>query len=223
MTDSLSNCKLCLSAKADETGSHMLTAWIIASVFDEKGRKRDNEIIYNLDDQFFRFPYFGRSVSLDKINENIGRELSDSEIGSQKNIFIEDHVFCGNCEKRLKTIEDAFLEKVHRKLTKEKFETQDIISIEKKLITRVFFYSLIWRASISESIDFKLPQALENKLRVILNDTLELTLEETVENLEKHSFVILSLPMIVVKLEKTEYPTEMPVLFHTKYKKPLAL
>ena len=222
-SESLTYCKLCKSVFADKTGSHMLTAWLIASAFNTKGQKRDNEIIHKLDGELFRFPFFGRSVSLEKIEESIGRELSDREIVIQKNIFIEDYVFCKKCEKRLKTIEDAFLEKVHRKLDKEKFNNKDLAILNEGLITRVFFYSLIWRVSVSKFIGFKLPQNLENKLQDIINKTLELTLERTIQNFNKYSSNILGFPLIIVKLEKTEHPTEMPILFHLKYKRPFSI
>ncbi|HUW06230.1 MAG TPA: hypothetical protein VMW01_08205 [Williamwhitmania sp.] len=227
MPDSLPSCKLCNITGANETGSHLLTAWLIASAFDNERRGRDYEIIYKIDNEPFNFPYFGRSVPPEKIEQNIGRELHESEKDTQKNMFVEDNIFCKTCEKRLKTIEDAFLNKVHNNLNKEKIKNEankfnNCKELKDNLIIRLFFYSLVWRISVSKSVDFKLTVNLENKLRKLLNDTLELDLKKTTENMEKLRSKIVSLPLIIIKLEKTEHPTEMPVLFKLKYKKPFS-
>jgi len=64
---------------------------------------------------------------------------------------------------------------------------------------------------------------LENKLGRILNSTLELGLKETLKNLKEHEKEIISVPLIVIKLEKPEHSTELSVLFHQKYTKPYSI
>ncbi|KAB2868778.1 MAG: hypothetical protein F9K37_09545 [Bacteroidales bacterium] len=148
MSESLPICKICKRNAADETGSHLLTAWLIASVYDESGRNRDYEIIFNMNEKFFRKPYFGRNILPDKIEDIIGKKKEEIDFKNQKHAFVENHIFCKHCEKRFKIIEDEFLNKIHRKLRLENFsilknKKYSIQLIDNNLILRLFFYSQI--------------------------------------------------------------------------------
>jgi hypothetical protein len=78
------NCHLYKTKTANQTGSHILTAWLVASVFDKEKRNRDYEIMYEISPFDSSIPYIGRNVTPETIEEEIGRALTDEETQNQE-------------------------------------------------------------------------------------------------------------------------------------------
>jgi len=200
-------CLLCKENEADQTGSHILTAWITASIFDQQGRNRDYELIFKLTTLAQSENFFGRSVLPEKIEEELGRELTDSEKENQKNDLVRDFIFCKICEKKFKVVEDYF-KTIHLELDK-KLIPENIDAN----ITRLFFYSLLWRASILKFQNFTINEKINESLRIILNNNLEQTLNETIEKANKDKS-IRNYPLAIIKTPKPEQTTSNLIFLH---------
>lgn len=191
-------CEICNTNEANQTGAHIFPAWMIASAFDEKGRNRDYEVIHAIRSLDNELPYFGRSIQPEKIEESIGRELTEDEAESQKNFLVIDNLWCRKCENKLKILEDYFLENVDRNIID--FSNQkglDVKTIKANIfLIRLFIYSLIYRASITKLMGFKLEEKIERKLKSFLNKYIQENLPETIEFIERNT----------EKNELTDYP-----------------
>lgn len=154
------SCKLCLKKEADQTGSHLISCFIVSSQIGE----RDNEkgfIITSDPEQDY--------------SENLGSEG-----------IKEDFIFCTACEKRLAFIESYFSQELTNKIDKENFaENFPIVELEDENISQLFkcinvhpiafhllIYSVIWRASISKKplfASFNLEEDVLEELRFTLD------------------------------------------------------
>lgn len=102
-------CALCRKNEADEVGSHLAPNFIIHGAFsyDSKG-KRDHEIAY-LDRMYEpRQAFYGRNVSPEAINCDIGHDMTDEEVDANVNHLVYDHLFCKDCEKRFGILETEY-------------------------------------------------------------------------------------------------------------------
>ncbi|MBN1969875.1 MAG: hypothetical protein JW870_10950 [Candidatus Delongbacteria bacterium] len=218
-------CRICNINEANQTGAHIFPAWMISSSFDEKSRNRDNEIIYNISPFSYNIPFFGRSVSPDKVKGELGRELSDEEIKNQTNILVVNNLWCRDCEKKIKVAEDYFLSNIENQT--EDFSKEEEIKIKKfgnvnTQLLRLFFYSLIIRAHIARLGGVILNKKAETKIIRYFNKYLKLTLDETLNALANFpdKSQILSFPIRCIKTEKMENSTRAGVYIHHKYNKP---
>jgi hypothetical protein len=196
-----------------------------ASVFDINGRTRDYEIIYSISPSKLSMPYFGKSVQPDKIAEQIGRELTDQEIQEQQNNLIVNNMWCRSCERRFKLLEDYFLENVDRQITDfsncnntEVFELKDA----NKYIIRLFLYSLIFRAYVSERFGFSLIPKTHYKLKHFLDyyikSDLNTTLEFIASDPNKDQF--LKFPIRLFKSENDPSDSKGWIFIHDRHWKP---
>ena len=96
MTTTQHKCRLCETNPANQTGSHILTAWLVASMFDKQKRNRDYEIMYEIAPFDSSIPFIGRNVSPGTIEEQLGRALTDEETQNQENKIVKDHFLCTN-------------------------------------------------------------------------------------------------------------------------------
>jgi len=206
-------CLLCKKNEADQSGSHILTAWITASIFDQQGRNRDYELIFKLTTLAQNENFFGRSVLPEKIEEELGRELTDTEKENQKNDLVRDFIFCKICEKKFKVVEDYF-KSIHLELDKKIIPE----NIEPD-ITRLFFYSLLWRASVLKFQNFSISEKINESLRNILNNNLEQTLNETIEKTTQDN-TIRSYPLAIIKTPKPEQTTSNLIFLHPSLSMP---
>jgi len=199
-------CKICNNYEANQTGAHIFPAWMITSAFDDKSRNRGHEIIYSTKSYGFSFPYFGRSVLPDKVKENVGRDISDNEAKNQANELVVDNLWCRDCEKRFKIIEDYFLDYVDKKLDKfiddnSKLEVVELNDTNNYLI-RLFIYSLIYRAFLVKFI--YLNSKTSKKLRLFLDNFLKTDIKSIIEKIEKSDCKdqLLKFPIRCIKTEQ---------------------
>lgn len=211
-------CKLC-GKPANQTGSHIITAWLISHVFDEDNRNRNHEIMFNTASLGQNEPpYFGRGVKPETIQSIIGRDLDEEEIESQRNEIVKDYLFCSVCEKRFQIIEDLFL-KVHRKILEEESENSINFVSNDNNVTRLFFYIQFWRMSILND-KFKLDLAFQNKIGHLLNAILTTDKTTTIDNINIHLSSIIEIPLMVVKITKEENPTSKILFFNHTVERP---
>lgn len=215
-------CKLCDENLANQTGAHIFPAWLISSAFDEDNNNRDYEIIYDVSLIDNKQPYFGRSVNLDRIKKEIGRDLTDEDIKNQKNELVVDNLWCRSCERKFKILEDFFLE-ISRRLD---FSNIDNIGIKKlgeeKYLIRLFFYSLIYRATISDLNGKKIKNTTEKKLANWINKYLKSSIKETSDYISNSSEKeeLLKYPLVLFKIDNSRDRTNNFVLIHNKHDKP---
>ena len=209
----MEQCRLCSRRNADQTGSHIITAWLIATSFKEDSLSRDQEIIHKISNVDPEQIFIGRGVSVARIEDLLGREMYDHEIKAQKNEFVRDNFLCFDCEKRMKVVEDYF-KSVHVKIKKQIILTKSfLVSDSNNLLIRMFFYINFWRASICNFSEFQLSKPLITLLSSILDQNLSLTLKETEINCKNDSKRISSLPLIIYKSDEVEHTTSKNVHF----------
>jgi len=218
-------CSLCNRNEANQTGAHIFPAWMIASAFDEFGRSRGYEIIYAIRPFNFKVPYFGNSVQPEKISEQIGRDLTDSEIQEQENFMITNNLWCKDCEKRFKILEDYFLENVDRKIVDfSKCNDIGIYELEKAnpYLIRLFFYTLFFRASVSGLMSFRLHEKTLIKLRYFLNYYVKDDAISTIKFIDTSTYKdqILKYPIRCFKLESDPTESKGWVFVSNKHSKP---
>jgi len=223
MTNTRHKCRLCETNPANQTGSHILTAWLVASMFDKQKRNRDYEIMYEIAPFDSSIPFIGRNVSPETIEEQLGRALTDEETQNQENKIIKDHFLCTNCEKRFKAIEDEYLNKVHNVL--EKIETERLIDFESKnnYIIRLFFLSQVWRISASNNFPFSCERKFEERIRDLLNKILDTKAKNILENAVSYSADLVSIPLCIIKSTKVFKPTSKPLMVNPLLNKPYFL
>ncbi len=215
-------CKICNINEANQTGAHVFPAWMIASTFDKKGRNRDYEVIHAFHPLDNELPYFGRSLQPDKIEESIGRELTEEEAESQKNFLVVDNLWCRKCENKFKIVEDYFLDNVDRAIID--FANQGEGNIKtltaSPLLIRLFIYSLIYRASITNLMGFSLNAKTEEKLKSFINKYVQDNLIDTIAFIESNTEKkeLTNYPVRCIKIETEKGNTFVHI--HKKYDKP---
>jgi hypothetical protein len=122
----------------------------------------------------------------EKIQEYMGRDLTDEEIDQNQIPFIEDYVICTNCENRFGHIESIYASKIHQKISDNECKNDEVINSKKNggLIS-LFWYSVVWRYSINSNNPFSLKDKDLKKLRRYLNDNLRDTQEEQETQIEE--------------------------------------
>ena len=158
------SCLLCKQRPATKTNSHIIPSFMIAKVCSYDGRgKRDQEVMFTMSSYEDKV-YTGQIPStkleelfdIDKLSdERIENELKD-------NTASKDYIFCPDCEKDLATYLESPYAEYLRRGKKIDFS-----------IAYYFWLSVVWRMSISEKFNFRLPIALEEHLGENLHDYLE--------------------------------------------------
>lgn len=118
----MATCCLCNKADATKKNSHILPHFLIKTAINKGGcNQRDYELTFSFSENEFVDTFFGRSITLDTIEEYKGRELTEEEI-KKENPFAMDFLFCPSCEAKIGVIEDYFAQEVYQKLQKSNFE-----------------------------------------------------------------------------------------------------
>jgi hypothetical protein len=159
--------------------------------------------------------------------------------------IIEDYILCRACETRLSFVESYISEEFTNKFRKENysqnFPVTALGSINYWTLNRVhekifdlFIYSLLWRASISNTTlfqEFKLPQRLENEFQRVLDDLLpprldyrgiRMKIKDWIRELEK-SNLFPKFKYLMLSVENLEEASGDFVFFHPEHKKPFEL
>ena len=159
-------CKLCLTNDADQTGSHITSAFFLVSQVGKRGEEKSHVLTTKPDQDY---------------SENTGgREIK------------EDYIFCRDCEKRMSFVENIFSSEITNKIEDKNFAANfTIISIGEikhsscirinPIAFHLFIYSIIWRASISSNEIYQnlnLGDIIDEDLRF----TIDLFLPNTVDH-----------------------------------------
>jgi len=218
-------CLICDSHEASQARAHIFPAWMIASAFDPENRTRDHEIMCAMYPFGTKLPYFGNSVQPEKIKELIGRDLTDKEILEQENYATVINLWCTSCEKKMKLVEDYFLENVDRLIIDfSKANDTEIVELTNanNFLIRLFFYSIFYRAHLANFMRFTLNFKTANKIKYFLYNCLKDNLQSTVASIESspRKDQILKYPMRCIKIEQKEKEHTGFVYVHDKYNKP---
>lgn len=164
----MEKCRLCLNNVANETGSHTVPAFILKTLFP-----RDKEMVFTIKPRNIT-ANVGRAVLPEAVKEFVGKELTDEEIAANKIPFIEDYIFCKSCEKRLGHLESRYADVIQKQLNKQaNTGKSEILKMkEKSFLVSLFWYSVIWRCSVSSNYLFNLQNGDEEILRAYLNENL---------------------------------------------------
>lgn len=174
-------CKICLTEDATKKGSHIVPAFILKTLFE-----RNKEFVVSIGNEAVQ-NHIGRELTPEKIEEYMGREIKDEEIEQNFIPFIEDYIFCDNCEKKLGYIESLYAEKIHNKISEDEGNKNHKIVFDNDLgLISLFWYSVIFRMSIAEHNPKKLKKKEENALRNYLNINLKDTVAELIEHTDNN-------------------------------------
>lgn len=197
-------CKLCNSNEADQTGSHVTSAFLLTSQIGKRGEERGFLITTDPNQDYSQ-----------------NREADDLK---------EDYIFCRDCEKRLSFIENYYSTEITHKIEDERFSqnfeavrTKHGIYLECRRIEPIAFhlliYSNIWRASISNQPiynHFNLPAIVETELQFILDLFLPNTVNHKIQvDIAKWNKIVRDckeyfkvFPYMILKAEKLDNKEE---------------
>ena len=213
------SCQLCKSAEANQTGSHLFSAFLVESMLG----KRNNEVGY----------FISASADLD-YRKDVGADP-----------IKEDYILCRGCEQRLSYLEGYISQEFTQKIDKDNFRSnflEEIIgNIRLKIPSRVnnsafklIIYSIFWRASLSKNHLFKsfnLPPEIMEQLRVALNNLLpsyqnfkvEMRHSDWLASLDKNKDAIPDYPFIIIKGDIGKDGNRNSVLVHPNFNQPYHL
>lgn len=161
MTMEIPICKLCLLASATQTGSHMLSCFMVESMAGKRGQEK----IYYL------------------TNEPVMDHLIN--VGDQA--VVKDHLLCRGCEQRLSYLEGYISQEYVKKIAQpSQIENFPIIKQHNEYILKectrlnsaaftLLVASIVWRISLATSkgfADFSIPDLQMEHLRKCINDLL---------------------------------------------------
>ncbi len=165
------NCKLCETNIADKKNSHIISKFLGKQLFE--GIKPSHAI------------RIGRGGTNNKIQDTIK----------------EDYLFCKSCEKRMEILETYLAKRIYEILNYSNYPNK----FEKKFIKnqgyliandinpflfKLFVFLQVWRISISASKEFekfKLPNDIQGNIQFYLNNNLQLTQSDLLNNIKSSS------------------------------------
>ena len=149
-------CALCLQNEADKKVSHLIPHFLIKAVDNVDGRPgRDLELGFKITSESAK-GYFGRALQPEKLDKVFG-QLSEKQIQDSKGELIVDHLLCSSCEKRLGVLKSAYVQ-IDKKIEQKKYQ-----STYDSFLATMFWSSILWCVSVSDSIGFKLEDTQEKK------------------------------------------------------------
>lgn len=194
-------CKLCRNKDADQTGSHITSAFLLSSQIGKRGEERGFLITTNPEQDY-------------------------SQNQSDKGIK-EDNIFCRDCEKRLGVIESLYATEITHKIEKKQFEQNfdktefdnEFYKLHSKKLNPIVFQLLIqsnvWRASISTQPvynHFRLDDDLEEQIRfnldlflpTVIDFKISQSTKEWIVSIEDCQSLFDFIPIIAIKAENIE-------------------
>lgn len=192
----MEKCLLCKTNDADRKGSHIVPHFLIQSMYNADGEKgRDKEVSMEIG-AFSIGLYFGRSVSVDKINSVLGRELKDEEIEGQSNPFVLDFIFCNKCENRLGKIESIY-SKESQKL--QHLDSNFYLNGCTSLTATLFWTSVFWRIAVTKIALISANDDLFEFLRILLNEALTEEEKDIEKSVVIHKDKIITISHFLIK------------------------
>ena len=144
-------CLLCKRNKSDKKGSHFTPIGILKKVIGKRGAEHEVTID----------PFKGQ------VSEYFGRDnLKNTDPTIRQSDNVADYIFCTDCEKKLGIIEGECIDKLHSfsenllkgALQIKKTQAGNTFFRFKKThknIVTLFFYSVIWRQILNDSLSHK--------------------------------------------------------------------
>ena len=132
-------CVICHRHEADEVGSHIISRFLLESMYNNGAKGPDKEQSFEIGAEGST-AYFGRSVLPEVIKETLGRPSTDADTDGIPNTYVRDHVFCVACEKKLSFFESLYEEKVAVSLARGKKLTEQQLRI-----AHFFWLTIIYR------------------------------------------------------------------------------
>jgi len=170
----MSKCALCLQREADKKGSHLVPHFLMKTVDNVDGKVgRDLELGFELGKGHVK-SYFGGAVLPERLEPVFG-EVSDEDIANSRSSMIVDHLLCTHCESRLGKLESGYSSSLKNS------SEQEYQSNEDSFHSLIFWASIFWRLSVSESKQYELSEQDEEKLRVIIDEGLDVKHGDIVE------------------------------------------
>ena len=149
-------CTLCGIYPATKLNSHIIPSFMIARVCSYDGScRRDTEVMFTM--STYEDKIYTGQIPSTKIEELFDADkLTDERIENElkDNTAAKDNIFCPKCEKNLSIyLESPYAEHMSGKKNVD-------------AATAYFFWmSIVWRMSISEQFNFRLPCDLETHLQ----------------------------------------------------------
>ena len=193
-------CLLCKEKEANQTGAHIFTNSLVKSCLNVEGKTgRDDELIFSFCNSGERDLYVGKTTSVAKIEEVLGRPITNEELKTNSNKIVIDNIYCTDCEKLFGKIESPFTDRILKKIRDRniyEFKSPDNILI------RLYFYIQIWRASSYKFEGWQLHnKELEEHLRQLIFDSCNLYENGLPIELQE---ALLKFPLVVNYLETPE-------------------
>jgi len=185
---------------------------------DEK-KRTEKDVTFDLTSAGAVQFYFGRELIGEKINELLGREMTEKEIENNANPFTIDNLLCTTCEKKLGRLESLYAKLIVPKITQLNNGMHTSVELEEaeSLLLKAFLYSIIWRLGESKYNSYEIHASILNKLSTILKHILALEETEIVANIKKHKDLINAHKIGISYFDNTANP-ETRFVFYTKDK-----
>lgn len=162
------DCLLCRRNKATATNSHIYTKWITESMFGDKHNKQGGRLDTG------QFDYGSKTSDTAKENHILCPECENGRLGRNLETYVA--TFFYQRYRNPKYTEKFPLEKRFNWLTQEIDCVVCDPATLHPIMFKLYIYSLVWRASISNHPtykNFKLPEDVEEKLRYALDTFLQ--------------------------------------------------
>lgn len=136
-------CLICHRHEANEVGSHIISRFILESMYNDGAKGSNKEQNFQLSGEG-SIAYFGREVLPETIEQTLGRPVTDEDIDGIPNIYVRDHIFCKACEKKLAYLESLYNKKVAVALASGKTLTE-----QQMRVAHFFWLIIIYRWAIT--------------------------------------------------------------------------
>ena len=213
-------CKLCNQSEANQTGSHLFSAFLVESMLGKRGKEIGHLIT--------------ASPELD-YKKNVGAKP-----------IIEDYILCRGCEQRLSYLEGYISQEFTKKIDLQEYNINfPTVTIENFTLTtslrvnpiafKLIIYSVLWRSSISNNFlfnHFLLPDVIMEDFRVLLNTALpeyknhkvKIKRSEWLKSLNESQIAIPNYPFTIIKCVNENGEENKNFTFlHPEFKQPYHL
>lgn len=208
-------CRLCQNAEPTQTGSHIVSHFLIRRYENIDGiKERNYGIGFNIDGLVSK-AHFGQSILPEKLDPVFG-EISEEDILDNKHPLIEDHYFCPRCEKRMAVIENIYSESLsHFDRTGQGKSISSEIGL-------LLWCSIFWRLAEQNPDPMRFTQGQMQFMRSILNDCLpEPNTQPDIEKIRCHT-QMQKLSYSLIRCTSNEKDNDL-FFVHPNYTKPHAL